>query len=188
MDDTEKLEMAVAQSSTVLSLLGPNVMRFPEPSPFPGYYSAGVLPLMRKHGVRRILAMSTISLSDPQDGFSLLRWLMVQLVHLAAGAAYRTMLGIGAVFSDAEATRDIDWTVYRIAFIPGGDDEASWKKDREDGEVFAGYVAEPGWRILLRRAAMARWLVDAAESGAREWVGKMPAISKKAGGGHSKTS
>lgn len=175
MDDASKLEPAVAKSSIVLSLLGPNQMRLPEPSPYPGYY-ATLFTLMRKHSVKRILAMSTLSVYDPQDGTSLLRWFLVLLVRLFAGPAYRTVTGIAHVFQ--EEAQGLDWTVYRIAMIPGGHDEESWKKDREDGPVYAGYVAQPAWQIFARRGALARWLVDCAESGFEQWYGKMPAISK----------
>lgn len=175
MDDAAKLDTAVAKSNVVLSLLGPNKMRLPEPSPYPGYYST-LFPLMRKHGVKRILAMSTLSVSDPLDGFSLLRWFLVLIVRLFAGSAYRTVHGIASVFQ--EEADGLDWTVYRIAMIPGGHDEESWKKDREDIPIHAGYVAKPGWQVYIRRGALARWLVDCAEGGATEWIGKLPAISK----------
>lgn len=175
MDDANKLDLAVAKCNIVLSLLGPNTLRLPEPSPYPGYY-ATLFPLMRKHSVKRILAMSTLSVYDPKDGTSLLRWFLVLFVRLFAGSAYRTVTGIARVFE--EEAQGLDWTVYRIAVIPGGHDEESWKKDREDGPVHAGYVADPGWQIYTRRGALARWLVDCAENGFEQWYGKLPAISK----------
>lgn len=175
MIDADKLEVTVAESNVILSLLGPTTMRFSGPSPYPGYYST-LFPLMRKHGVKRILAMSTVSVDDPQDGFSLLRWFLVSVVRILAGPAYRTVRGIAQVFR--EEADGLDWTVYRLAFIPGGHDEESWKKDREDWPVHAGYVAKPGWQVYTKRGALARWLVDCAESGSSEWVGKMPAVSK----------
>ena len=89
----------------------------------------------------------------------------------------------------------IDWTVFRIGGIPGGCDEASWRADRE-GEVFEGYVGEEGWSASIPRARLARWLVDAVEDRGRdengegmkrEWVKKMPAVSRLAGGGKKTT-
>ncbi len=87
------------------------------------------------------------------------------------------MINIGHVFQ--EEARGLDWTVFRLGVILGGHDDESWKKDREDGPVFAGYVGHTGWNWCMKRVAWARWLVDCAEGGAEsEWVCKMPAVSK----------
>jgi len=124
--------------------------------------------------------MGTLSIPAEGDSFSLVRLMMVGLVRVVVSRAYATVLGIGEVFTK-EAGEDIDWTVYRIAGIPGGSDEASWKADREDGEVFEGYVGGPGWSLWQKRGALARWLVDAAEDGKEKWIGKMPIVSRYAG-------
>ncbi|OIW22268.1 hypothetical protein CONLIGDRAFT_699783 [Coniochaeta ligniaria NRRL 30616] len=59
-----------------------------------------LFPLMRKHGVKRILAMSTVSAPDEHDGFALVRRLLVSLVSLLLPAPYRTMLGFARVFRE----------------------------------------------------------------------------------------
>jgi hypothetical protein len=91
---------------------------------------------MREHGVRRIFAMSTISRWQPDDSFSALRWLLVSLVYVVAHGAWKTVRGIARTFE--EQGEGVDWTVYRIAGIPGGSDEKSWREDREDGMAFEG--------------------------------------------------
>lgn len=138
-----------------------------------------VFSLMREHGVRRIYGMSTLSYWAPEDAFSVLRWLMATLVFIVANKAWRAVRGIAQTFRDHGD--GLDWTVYRIAGIPGGSDEASWRADREDGLVYEGGVAQAGWTWRQKRAALARWLVDAVEEGKTEWVGKMPAVSRLAG-------
>ncbi|KAF2180360.1 NAD(P)-binding protein [Zopfia rhizophila CBS 207.26] len=159
MDDLVALSTAVDQSSTVISLLGPNINDGKiNPTLFADCYKSSVFPLMRRHGVRRIIAMGTISIVRPED-----RWTFFQSM---------------VVLFEAQG---LDWTVFRIASIPGKSDEASWRKDREDGEVFVGWVGEKGWTGVQKRGALTRWLVDAAEGGAEEWVGKMPAVSRLAG-------
>jgi hypothetical protein len=166
----------VAQSKAIISLLGPSGTNLPNPNPYIPFYSA-LFPLMRKHGVKRILAMSTVSAPDEQDGFSLIRWLLVTLIRFLIPAAYRLMLDIARVFRE-EAT-GLDWTVFRLGMLPGGSDEASWARDREEG-VFAGNVGGE-WKAWIKRGALARWLVDAVEAegdGAGQWVGKLPAVSK----------
>jgi hypothetical protein len=51
--------------------------------------------------------MGTISISKPEDGFSLLRSVLVWLVYLAANAAYWNIIGVGEVFEKEAAA--LDW-------------------------------------------------------------------------------
>lgn len=176
--DREALSKAISQSSVILSLMGPNTFRGMDPATFIGFYKL-VFDLMREHGVRRIFGMSTLSYWQPDDAFSLVRWLLASLVFVVAHYGWRTARGIAQTFQDHG--QGLDWTVYRIAGIPGGSDEASWKADREDGESFEGGVGQKGWTASQRRGALARWLVDAAEDGKAQWIGKMPAVSRLAG-------
>ena len=180
MDDLAALSTAIAQSSVIISLLGPSSFRI-SPTQFADYYKTSVIPLMRQHGVSRIMAMGTLSIVRPEDRWSFLRFLIVLIVRLLANNAYRNILNIAEVFE--KEAQGLDWTIYRIAGIPGGSDEASWRKDREDGQTFVGWIGEKGWSGSQKRGALSRWLVDAAEDGAgmAEWVGKMPAVSRLAG-------
>lgn len=161
----------------VISLLGPNISDKIDGSIFAAFY-ARLFPLLREHGVRRIMAMSTPSAGQPEDGFHLLATLMVWAVRLFAGTAYNAVRGIARTFQ--EQGKDLDWTVYRIAMIPGNPDEASWRRDRDEAGagVHVGYVGDGTWGFSTNRSVLARWLVDAAEDeeGMRKWVGKLPAV------------
>ncbi|RYP36267.1 hypothetical protein DL767_003420 [Monosporascus sp. MG133] len=179
IDDAEALSFAVAKSSMILSLLGPNaasLTTLPDPSIYSGFY-ARLFPLMRQHGVKRIMAMSTPSAGQPEDRFHVLMALMVLLVRFIAPKAYQAMRGIANVFK--EQAQGLDWIVYRITGIPGASDEEGWKKGRESGGVHAGYVGDGTWGLTTNRSALARWLVDAVEDeeGMRSWIGKLPAVS-----------
>lgn len=177
MDDDDKLGFAVTKCNIVLSLLGPKSSqgRSLIPSLYPSYYSTLFL-LMRQHGVRRVLAMNSASATDAQDSWSLVLYILTLIVRVFVPDAYQTIQGITRVFE--EETHGLDWTVFRLTGLPGRHDEGSWEKDREDGPTYAGYVGKPGYKLYVRRAALARWLVDCTESGAPEWIGKMPAVSK----------
>lgn len=181
LSDAAALSAVVAQSSSVVSLLGPSISASLDPSVFAGTYSA-LLPQMREHGVRRILAMATLSIKRPEDSFSLLRFLMVLAVRLLYPSAYRSIINIGAVFDGPEADASgVDWTLYRLGMVTGGDAEADWRADREkDAGVYAGWIGERGWSVGVTRGALARWLVDAVEGDADMWIGKMPAVSTHA--------
>ncbi|KAH6673919.1 hypothetical protein F5X68DRAFT_246659 [Plectosphaerella plurivora] len=176
--DRDALSKSIAQSTVIISLLGPNTIRGVNEATFTDFYKL-VLSLMREHHVKRIFAMSTVSCWTPEDAFSLVRLLLVSLVFVVANGAWRTVRGIARTFE--EHGNGVDWTVYRIAGIPGGSDEASWKADREDGLAYEGGVAQEGWSLQQKRGALARWLVDAAEDGKAQWIGKMPAVSRLAG-------
>lgn len=179
MTDRDGLSDVISRASLILSVLGPNVRANPKSeTEYADCYSL-VLSLMREHGVRRIFALSTVSVSRPEDGASLLRWLAVTAIWLFFNRGWRNVVNVGKLFeNEAEG---VDWTVFRVAGIPGGADADSWRKDRGDGETFVGWVGKPGWSIWQRRGALARWLVDAAEGGAEELVGKMPAVSRRSG-------
>ncbi|KAH6842312.1 hypothetical protein B0I37DRAFT_195666 [Chaetomium sp. MPI-CAGE-AT-0009] len=178
LTDTDALSTAVARARVVVSLLGPNSMRGFNPETYFDFYKA-LFQQMRAHGVRRIFAMSTVSYPVPEDTFSLKRLMIVALVRTVVPLGYQTVFRICQAFLDH--ADGLDWTVYRIAGIPGGSDEASWRQDREDGQAFEGWVGEAGWTTAQKRGALARWLVDAVEDGKPQWIRKMPAVSRLAG-------
>ncbi|KAL2849815.1 hypothetical protein BJY01DRAFT_233462 [Aspergillus pseudoustus] len=168
MDDLEALSKAIAQSRVVISLLGPNILdKKMSPTLFADMYESSVFPLMRQHGVSRIFAMGTISLFRDEDHWVLSRSALVTFVRIFANRAYQNIVNLANLFDNG--ADGIDWTVFRIAMIPGNSDEESWRKDREDGEAFVGPVGAKGWTLSQTRSALARWLVDAAEGGAEEW-------------------
>ncbi|KAI0532946.1 hypothetical protein GGR58DRAFT_488487 [Xylaria digitata] len=178
INDTDALSRAVAKCPAIISLLGPKINdRIESPTLYVDMYKNNIFPLMRKHNVRRILAMGTVSIGRPEDSWTFLRPMIVLFVRLMASAAYQNIINVAATF-EHEAT-DLDWTVYRIAHIPGDSDEESWKNDREEdgGRPFVGWIGQKGWKVYMKRAVLTRWLADAVEGKADEWIGKMPAIS-----------
>ncbi|KAK4195019.1 hypothetical protein QBC40DRAFT_289701 [Triangularia verruculosa] len=174
VDDDATLGPAMAQCSAVISLMGPDgaAMSSGTPLPYPGFYEKHVLPLMKKHGVKRIAAMGTISIYTEEDATVFLRWIMRFGVSWMFPAAYNTMLGIAKVFSEETS---IDWTVFRLPMLVGGSDEEAWKADREKGEAHAGPVSRQ-WSGKLDRAILAKWLADWIEHEGK-WVRELPALS-----------
>lgn len=180
MTDSNALSTAMAKSSVVLSLLGPSINdKNIDPTVLADIYKSSVFPTMHQHGVRRIFAMGTLSIKHPEDQWNFFHFIVLIFMRLFASAIYRYIHNVAEVFE--EEGSGLDWTIFRIAQIPGESDEASWKKDRELGELFTGWVGEVGWSSSVARSGLARWLVDAVEGGADGWEGKMPAISWYAG-------
>ena len=179
LTDTETISSATAQAKGIVSLLGPNTLTGINENLFLDFYRS-LFTAMRQHGVARIFAMGTVSIADPNDVFSLKRQVMVGLVRTVVPSAYRLITAIGRLFLEGQEAGDLEWTIFRIGGIPGGSDEASWMKDREDGKTFEGYIGQEGWSTSQKRGALARWLVDAVEDGKSRWVRKMPAITRLA--------
>ncbi|KAF1357580.1 hypothetical protein EJ07DRAFT_167496 [Lizonia empirigonia] len=61
------------------------------------------------------------------------------------------------------------------------EEDSAWRKGREEGKLYVGPLGAKGWTMNTNRSLLARWLVDSAESGAPEWVRKMPAVTRLAG-------
>lgn len=163
MTDSEELSKAIEGQDVVVSLLGPsgNVSG----TPFTDAYRL-IFALMKRWDVKRILAMGTPSIPDPEDGFSILAFLGVAFVRIIANSAYRDIVSVGKLF-DTEATRkELDWTIFRLGFLTDGAPQSSK----------TGYVAKNGWVMKNRRADVATWLVDEIEKDNSEWERKRPAI------------
>ncbi|RWA07889.1 hypothetical protein EKO27_g7219 [Xylaria grammica] len=182
MTDINALSNAVSKCRTVLSFLGPAATtKLANSTVYADFYRS-LFSLMRQHGVRRIFAMGTISIHQQEDRWALAQFLIEWMVRIIASGPYYNIISIQKLFEDKDATRDIDWTVFRIGNILGtGDDHETWARNREDGGVYVGPLGAAGWSHSQKRARLTRWLVDAAESGATEWVHRMPAVSKLAG-------
>ncbi|KAG5810212.1 hypothetical protein H9Q74_014070 [Fusarium xylarioides] len=143
LSDKEALSRAMSKVNIVLSLLGPQISdRTTSPNVIPDFFKNSVFPAMRRHGVKRIFAMGTLSLSQPEDSWTLIKPAIVLLVRTIAANAYRTIIQTGQVFEDD--AKDIDWTIYRVAQIPGDSDKESWARDREDSKTFVGYCGQKG--------------------------------------------
>lgn len=171
----------------VLSLLGPQITdgrnsAF-DPTTFSTAYAEVIFPAMRKNNIRRILAMGTLTIVQPDDKRSSFHLMVRLFMKMFSGRVNNAMQLIKATFERATSTsKDIDWTVFRIAQISGEADEASWKGDREEWPVFSGSIADKGWTTSIKRAALTRWIAEMAldEKAGAVWIGKMPAVSKAA--------
>ncbi|KAF3034366.1 hypothetical protein E8E11_002977 [Didymella keratinophila] len=179
MGDYKTFSSALEGCSAVISHLGGDINNpHSNPTMYTDMYRSTVIPAMREHGVKKILLMGTISISRPEDSSILVRPLIMAYLRLKADAMYRDLIANTNMF-EAEAG-DLDWTIFRIAAIPGEPDEESWRKGREEGKLYVGPMGAKGWTMNTNRSLLARWLVDAVEGRAEEWVRKMPAVTRLA--------
>lgn len=163
LTDVEGLSKAIEGQDVIVSLLGP--AGTVSGTPYTDAYRL-IFPLMKRWGVKRILAMGTASISDPEDGFSILAFLGVVLVRILANSAYKDIVSVGNTF-DTEATKnELDWTIFRLGFLSDGAPQT----------CKAGYVAKNGWALKNQRADIASWLIEEVEKDDSEWIRKRPAL------------
>lgn len=120
---------------------------------------------MKAEGVKRIIALSTLSVVDPKDKPSFLRWLLVTPVWALAHNAWKAVIDVSNVF-DREGS-DIDWTLFRVGFLADG----------PPLKVVDGNVGDGTTGIYLRRADIAEWTLAQAAQVPPHFVHEKPAIS-----------
>lgn len=180
LNDYNTFSSALKGCSAIISHLGGDINNpHTNPTLYTDMYRNTVIPAMRQHGVKKILLMGTIAISRPEDSYILIRPMIMAYLRLKANAMYRDLINNTAMF-ESEAS-DLDWTIFRIAAIPGEPDDESWRKGREEGKLYVGPMGAKGWTMNTNRSLLARWLVDAVEGKAEEWVRKMPAVTRLAG-------
>ncbi|KAF3483054.1 NmrA family protein [Arthroderma uncinatum] len=166
LSDEPSLSAAIKGQDAILSSIGPKNIFGDYGRQFTDGYRL-IIKLMHEHGVRRIIAMSTISAYDERDRFTFMRSAAYWTVHLLGRRAQKEILGIGDVFKkDGEG---LDWTLYRVGVL--GD-------SKEDGRVAqAGWVGDGKSTIYLERRDWANWMIQEVEREEPMWVREMPVIS-----------
>lgn len=165
LDDREALSSAMKEVDAVLSALGPSVSRgplHPKGTPLARAYSL-IIELMKIQGVRRLLALGTASITDPNDKFSLRMSVLVTGVATLAHTAYEDVVAIGKTIRTQG--NDLDWTIVRVPLLSGSDDK----------NFVAGYVGDGKTGACLARAGFASFVVQELEN--NEWVRKAPLIT-----------
>jgi putative NADH-flavin reductase len=121
-----------------------------------------IVAAMDDSGVRRLVAVSTCSVPDPQDLPDAKFKALVQFVRTAAPGPYRE------VRRAAEIVRasGLDWTLVRVAKL--NDNDAA-------GQVKAGYYGHGAVGLSTTRTDMAAFLLDQAAN--LTYLHQAPAIS-----------
>ncbi|KAJ3549273.1 hypothetical protein NMY22_g948 [Coprinellus aureogranulatus] len=165
LEDHEALSQALQGVDIVLSALGPSTSKFHPPgTPLAKAYE-GIIDLMKKQNVKRIVLLGTASIKDPKDRFSLAYKSLIWGVATLAPRAYADIVAIGEVFRTGGD--DLDWTIVRVPILT----------NRDSREVVAGYTGDAGIGTTLARKGFAAFAVE--EIKRREWVKQRPLISSK---------
>jgi putative NADH-flavin reductase len=114
LDDLTKVKAAVAGSDAVVSVLGPGTKAADVPPIVAG--TSNIVGAMREHGVRRLVATGTPSITDPADDSDWRVGLLVKLIRTFQPAAYNALVEIGQIVRAC----GLDWTIVRFPFLSNG--------------------------------------------------------------------
>ncbi|KAF9229706.1 NAD-P-binding protein [Gyrodon lividus] len=165
LDNESALSAAMEHVDAILSALGPSVSRGPlHPSgePLAHAYSL-VIKLMKTHGVKRLLALGTPSITDSHDKFSLKMSVIVAGVRTLAHTAWKDVVAIGETIRKEGDT--LDWTIVRVPLLSNSGDK----------EFVVGYVGDGKTGYWLTRAGFAAFTLQ--ELTKNEWVKAAPLVT-----------
>lgn len=114
LTDAAKISTAIAGSDAVISVLGPGTSAA-DTRPLPTGF-ANIIAAMHEHGVRRLVATGTPSITDPADGSDWKVRSLVKLISVAQRPAYTALVSIGQIIRES----GLDWTIVRLPFLSNG--------------------------------------------------------------------
>jgi len=164
LDDESTLSAAMENVDAVLSALGPKVSHgtYPRGEPLTRAYSL-IIKAMVAHGVKRLIALGTPSMTDPHDKQSLKWSLIVGGIKTLVPTVYSDIVGIGNIIRTEGDT--LDWTIVRVPFLTNSSNR----------NVVAGYVGDGKTGTTLSRVGFATFVLQ--ELAKNEWVKEAPLVT-----------
>lgn len=165
LTDVDNLTEAVKGVDAVLSFLGPpsrSLTSHPRSTPIAHAYTA-LIEAMKKHGVKRLIAMGTPSIVDASDKYNFKLRLIVNIVYWIAYGAYKDILALAEVIR--KEGEDLDWTIVRVPLLTNGTGQG----------VIVGYIGDGKTGATLTRAGFATFVLQELDQG--DWIHKSPIIS-----------
>jgi len=161
LTDETLLREAISGSDAVLSALGPTALRHPSDLPITTATEA-ILSAMKQENVRRLIAISTGTAVDPEDGFDSKIRIPALLIKLAMPSAYRDIIGLA---SSIRAS-GLDWTMVRVGFLKDG--PAAQRLN-------IGVYGHTKHSMTVLREDVAKFMFDQIQS--RDFIRQAPGIS-----------
>lgn len=143
LSDEVIIERAITGVDAVISVMGPSGKSQGTP------ITQGmkhIVTAMQKHGVRRLIALSTASSSDPNDKPGIKLKTMIRLVKTMTPDAYADIVS----WSDVIRASNLDWTLARVLLLDG--------KPRT-GRVKTGYPGRDKLGTRVSRADLADFML-----------------------------
>ena len=121
-----------------------------------------IIAAMNKHGVRRLIALSTASSKDPNDKPGIKLKAMIALVKTATPDAYADIVG----WSEVIRASNLDWTLVRVLLL----------NDRpKTGNVKTGYPGRDELGTPVSRADLADFMLKQVKD--TKYIRKAPIIT-----------
>lgn len=161
LSETEAIEGVIEGADAVISTLGPPI----DPAASDSALTEAtrtIVDTMKRAGVRRLVALSTVSVPDPHDRPGLLDRLIPVGIGVLIPNALKEVQGI----TEAVATSDLDWTLARIT---------APIDNPSNGTLRAGFLGRDDVGVAMTRTDVAAFLVEQLTD--TTFVGAAPAIS-----------
>lgn len=131
----------------VVTALGPSTSLtqgpfYPSDTPLANAYARLIIPVMYAHNIKRMIALGTASIKDPNDKFSAVFWGLINGVKTVAYNAYKEIVAIGETIR-GEDGKELVWTIARVPLLTNSTDK----------DYYAGYVGDGKTSSKLSRAA-----------------------------------
>ena len=161
LTDITLLREAIRGSDAVLSALGPTALRHPSGLPITKATEA-IISAMKQENVTRLIAISTGTAVDPEDGFDSRIRIPALLIKLAMPSAYRDIIGLA---SSIRAS-GLDWTMVHVAFLKDGP---------ATERLNIGMYGHTKHSMTVLREDVAKFMFDQIQS--RDFIRKAPGVS-----------
>ncbi len=159
LSDISKIESAINGADAVISILGASTnVKTTELSEG----TQNLVDAMKKHHVRRLVAMGTASVDEENDAKPFKFRLLVSIVKKVIPGAYHEIRSIGKIIRDS----GLDWTLVRLAILTNAPAK---------GIKHVGYYGKDKINLMVSRADLATFFVDQVED--KSYICKAPAIS-----------
>ncbi|KAJ7736763.1 hypothetical protein DFH07DRAFT_753286 [Mycena maculata] len=150
----------------VLSTVGPT-LGHPSTLPLTAAHKT-IISVMAAQDCKRLITLSTSSVEDPRDKFSLAAAILVFIVWVIQRNAYNDIIAYSKLVEEECNKHGIDWTVVRVPNL----------NTKPNQKVIAGYLGDGKTGVFPSRHAIAEFYVREIEG--KEWSCKAPALSSTA--------
>ena len=158
LSDMAALESAIQGTDAVISVLGPGVgLKGTELS----RGMKNIVDCMKKCGVRRLIALSTGSVRDPQDKFDMKFKCLVFMIRTLFNGAYQEIIRMGDIIRGS----GLEWTLVRVGLLT----------NKDISKAKAGYYGEGIVKTSVSRKSVAKFMLDILR--VKAYIQKAPAIS-----------
>lgn len=157
--NAEKIDEAIKGADAVVSLVGP--LGRQDKLIFAPAYKC-IIQSMKKHGVKRLIALGTPSIPDANDRFNFIYWCLTFGVGLLIHKGYTDMKNLGQSIRES----GLEWTIVRVPLLTNRP---------KRGKITVGYFGNGVTWFRLTRADFVDFLMKQLTD--ITYIGKAPGIS-----------